>query len=150
MAERIDWDKRRRKNVVIRQGSEPSEFPDITKQIAKAKGFTKVRGPMLRACTGCGKYYDEHAPEEHVCRPRPKSKKVKCRKCGEELDASCVKSHMRQAHPPPWWPNLPPKGVKVKCKYCGRVVALRGLKDHNRAYHPALGVRERKRPTGGL
>src|ERR1035437_10108971 len=86
MAERIDWDKRRRQNVVLRQGSEPSEFPDITKQIAKAKGFAKVRGPMLRACTGCGQYYDEHAPEEHVCRPRPKSKKVRCRKCGEELD----------------------------------------------------------------
>jgi len=43
MAERIDWDKRRRQNLVSLDGSEPSEFPDITKQIAKAKGMAKVR-----------------------------------------------------------------------------------------------------------
>ena len=30
-----------------------------------------IRDSRLRACTGCGEYYDEHAPQEHVCRPRP-------------------------------------------------------------------------------
>ncbi len=135
MPERIDWDKRRRQNLVSQHGSEPSEFPDLTKQIARAKAIAKVRGPMLRACTGCGQYYDEHAPEEHVCRPRPKSKIVKCHKCGAEVDASCIRSHLRHQHPPPWWPNLPPKGVTVRCRYCGRMVALRGLKEHNRRWH---------------
>ena len=135
MPERIDWDKCRRQNLVSRHGSEPSEFPDLTNQIARAKAIAKVRGPMLRACTGCGQYYDEHAPEEHVCRTLIKSKKVKCRKCGEEVVVTCIGSHMRHAHPPPWWPNLPPKGVKVRCRYCGRMVALRGLGEHNRRWH---------------
>lgn len=135
MPERIDWDKCRRKNLVSQHGSEPSEFADITKQIAKAKAITKVRGPMHRACTACGEYYDEHAPESHGCRPCSKSKSVKCLKCGEEIDASCIASHMRQVHPAPWWPNHPPKGVKVRCRYCGRMVKLRGLNDHNKRWH---------------
>lgn len=191
MGERIDWDRSRRQNLVRQQGSEPSEFLDITKQIAKAKGYAKVRGPMLRACTGCGKYYDEYAEIPHVCRPRRKPERatcpycgslvsrerldahktnlcpkapreiiatrpvkkrevgeelnsrhppsigrlVKCRKCGEEVEISALRSHLRQAHPRSWWPNPPPKGVTIKCKYCGRLVKLRGLKDHNRAHH---------------
>jgi hypothetical protein len=102
----IDWGKTRRENLVRRNGSEPSEFPDITKQIAKAKGFAKVRGPMLQACSGCGRYFDPNNSEPHVCPPRPKVKKVKCRKCGEEMDPSCLSSHLREAHPPPWWPTL--------------------------------------------
>jgi hypothetical protein len=132
MGERIDWDRQRRRSVVAQHGSERSEFPDLTKQIAKAKAIAKVRGPMLRACTGCGRYYDENAPEPHVGPQRPESKKVKCRTCGEEVDASSVRSHMRQAHPPPWWPNYPPKGVKVKCRRCGEKVELREIRQHNK------------------
>jgi ribosomal protein S27E len=117
---------------VLLRGSERSEFPDLTNQIAKAKAMAKVRGRMLRACTGCGRYYDENGPEAHVCPPRSKSKKVKCRKCGEEVDVSCLKSHLRQAHPPPWWPNHPPKGVKVRCRYCGQKMGFQQLKEHSK------------------
>jgi NAD-dependent SIR2 family protein deacetylase len=65
--------------------------------IATAKGFAKVHGPWLRACTCCGRYYDEHAYDEHVrfCRPPPKSKKVKCHKCGKEVDSERIRTHMR-------------------------------------------------------
>ncbi len=131
MAERIDWDEVRRRIIVERQGSEPSEYPDATTQIAKAKGFSKITGPMLRACRGCGKYYDERYPEDHDCRPPPKPKKVKCRRCGEEVEASCIASHMRQKHPRP---RLSKTG-KIKCKHCGRMVTLRGLKQHNKSLH---------------
>jgi endogenous inhibitor of DNA gyrase (YacG/DUF329 family) len=134
MAQRIDRDKHRRQDLVAGHGSERSEFEDVGAQIAKAKGRAKIRGKMLRACTACRKYYDEYAPEEHVCHP-PKSITVKCRKCGKVVEAARIGGHMRKAHPNPWWPNDPPKDATVKCRICGRVVKLRGIHDHNRFWH---------------
>ena len=133
----FDWDKVRRQNRVASNGAEPSEFSDLTKQIATAKGFSKVHGPWMRACACCGKYYDERARDEHarICRPPPKSKKVKCRKCGVEMDASMLASHLRRQHPAPWWPNDPPKSVVVRCRICGRKVQLRGLSQHLKDNH---------------
>jgi hypothetical protein len=133
----FDWDKVRRQNRVAQNGAEPNEFPDLTKQIAKAKGFSKARGPWMRACACCGLYYDERAPEQHqpVCRPPPKVKKIKCRKCGVEVDPSRLASHLRREHPAPWWPNDPPKNVFVCCRICGRKVKLRGLSQHLKNSH---------------
>jgi hypothetical protein len=135
MGQRREWERLNRKNLASRQGSEPSEFLDLTQQIAKAKGMSKLHGPWMRACTRCGGYYDEKFPENHTCRPLPKTKKIKCRECGDLVDASLIDSHMRKAHPPTWWPNLPPKGLKARCKYCGRIIALRGMTQHNKEYH---------------
>jgi endogenous inhibitor of DNA gyrase (YacG/DUF329 family) len=143
MAARIDWDKRRRQNLVSERGSEKSEFEDVGAQIAKAKGRVKIRGKMLRACTACGKYYDENAPEGHVCQP-PKSITIKCRKCGQTVEAARIGAHLRKAHPNPWWPNHPPKEATVKCRICGRTVKLRGIHDHNKFWHKRtrlLGLR---------
>src|SRR3954464_812170 len=109
----IDWDRVSRQGRVARRGAEPSEFTDITRQIAKSKAIAKVRGKMQRACTCCGQYYDENAHEEHlkVCRPPPRAKKIKCKICGDEFDPTCLASHLRQSHPKPWWPNHPPKNA---------------------------------------
>jgi hypothetical protein len=44
----------------------------LTKEIARSKAISKVRGPFLVACTACGKYYDPDKKEEHLanqCRP---------------------------------------------------------------------------------
>ena len=44
----IDWDKGQRRERVIRHGGEPSEYrPDLTEQIATAKGRSKIRGHMV-------------------------------------------------------------------------------------------------------
>lgn len=43
----------------------------LTKNIARAKAMTKVRGPFRVACSACGQYYWPNKQEEHlaVCRP---------------------------------------------------------------------------------
>lgn len=152
MADRIDWDKGRRQNLVLRQGAERSEYTDVGAQIGKAKGMAKIRGPMLRACTGCGEYYDERAPEAHVCRPRPASrgrqppKRAWCSRCGLELRRSDLHALMLEEHGILWYPEptQPKKKARpqkvtsrawVKCKFCGRVVAGKDLIEHNKALH---------------
>ena len=130
----FDWDKVRRQTRVAQNGAERSEFTDVTEQIATAKGFSKAHGPWMRACTCCGRYYSEQDYDGHVrlCRPPPKSKKVKCRKCGAEVDPSRIGTHLRYYHPRPNWPNPPKPGTKIKCRHCGRKVAFSGLKQHNK------------------
>ncbi len=132
-----DWNKTHRQNVVALHGSEPSEYPDLTEQIATSKGRSKVHGPWMRACASCGQYYPEDAYNEHArsCHPPSKAKKVKCRICGTEVDPTRLRTHMYHYHPKPGWANPPPKGVTVKCRYCRKKVKLRGLKDHNKMWH---------------
>jgi hypothetical protein len=137
---RIDWDKHRRQDKVFQHGSEPSEFEDQTKQIAKAKGFSKPHGPWKCVCKICGGYYDERTPEEHVCSRRltRTPMKVKCLKCGMLVDPSRLKSHHRQFHPGPWRPSPPRKGPLVRCKICGVKMFRRIFPQHLKSAHPEL------------
>jgi len=102
-----DYDKLHRQKRVYEQGAERNEGPDLTRQIATAKGLSKTHGPWNRACPACGKYYPEDAQDDHarVCRPPPKAKKVVCRICHAEVDRTCIRDHLRYYHPRPKRPN---------------------------------------------
>lgn len=145
---RRDWDKLRRKDVAAHQGAEPSEFPDLTEQIATAKGLSKPRVPWQRVCAFCGEHFREADYQAHIqsCRP-PKATTAKCRYCGAEVDASRLASHVSRNHPKSWWPNLPPKGITVQCKFCGKTVTRRGLNDHQRVCPHRYQQQERTRST---
>jgi len=163
MGLRIDWDRSRRQNLVRQRGSERSEFTDITKQIAKAKGFAKVRGPMLRACTGCGKYYDEQAEYPHICKlrlkprlkPRLKLNRSTCPYCGVLVSRTRIDYHktflcpkapskIMAARPTnnrvvgeKSYPAQSPASKRtVKCRKCGEEVEIAALTSHLRQAHP--------------
>jgi ribosome-binding protein aMBF1 (putative translation factor) len=45
---------------------------NLTAEIARSKAMAKVRGPFMRVCSACGKYYQPDKKEEHskICHPR--------------------------------------------------------------------------------
>lgn len=124
---RRDWDKDRRKNLVDLHGSEPSEYPDITEQIATAKGRAKqqLHGPSMQQCANCAHYFSANAYLEHIrhCQPRRKPRMVTCRKCGVEIEPAHLVAHLRRYHSKPLklgcakWPS---KGIAPTCPVCGR------------------------------
>ena len=131
-----DWDKVRRQNAVALNGAERSEFPDLTEQIATAKGRSKVHGPWMKACARCGRYYPEDDYEGHssVCQPLPKSRKVPCPICRDSVDETQLRIHLRHYHSAPLQPRPRPRvsGGKIECRYCGKKVKVAKLHKHNK------------------
>lgn len=75
-----DWDTDKRRERVALHGAERSEYPDITEQIAKAKGCAKVRGMNVAKCPNpdCDGYYaiGHEGESRHVkCPTKPRSRR---------------------------------------------------------------------------
>jgi len=128
---RIDWDKGQRRERVVRNGAEPSEYrPDLTEQIAISKASSKVRGVMYRRCGARGKDFSEADFPGHPCFARPHARKVKCPVCRKDVYADIFKQHLR------WHQNnrlrqrqTKPK-PKVQCKICGLRIKVTRFKKH--------------------
>ena len=139
---RFDWDRNTRQARVASHGAERSEYTDITEQTAKAKGFSKIHGPYLKQCSGCGKYIAEDAYEAHrsnseECRtPRKISLKSK----NQESDNKAILEHFKQKaqrnKPRRLFDPVPgQKDQKVRCTTCKRLIHRKGIIQHYQVMH---------------
>ena len=62
----FDWDEFRRRKRVRQNGSERSEYLDITQEIAQAKGCAHYKGKWSVPCPKCGAYVPEGTRNSHV------------------------------------------------------------------------------------
>src|SRR5882724_7995564 len=138
---KFNWDKNSRQTRVASHGSEPSEFTDITKQIATAKGLSKSHGPWLRKCAICEKYipeeaYDEHRQNPDECRPFRK------------LSLTAVIENAKKAKPLlSTFAVADPITHKVRCPVCTRLIHRHGIEQHNKAKHGITSVPSKARDS---
>jgi phage FluMu protein Com len=120
----IDWDKVRRQRRVEENGSERSEFKDITTEIAFSKGIAKGKHHYQQRCPTCYNLFD--SLEQHKCANSTRGKVV-CKKCGKLIQKELLAHHRRTAHPSP---------RAVICRHCGKPLNPKELIKHLKSSHP--------------